>query len=84
MLEVMGWHCGYLALVTLLCGADQTFIPECPADGNWEEHLCCRLSETKAHGCSLNIIIETVGAIGKNGTPITSEDSKNLVVKWLG
>ncbi|VFV30801.1 6-muscle [Lynx pardinus] len=85
VLEVMGRHCGYLALVTSLsCGADWVFIPECPPDDDWEEHLCRRLSETRTRGSRLNIIIVAEGAIDKTGKPITSEDIKNLVVKRLG
>ncbi|XP_025786006.1 ATP-dependent 6-phosphofructokinase, muscle type isoform X6 [Puma concolor] len=85
VLEVMGRHCGYLALVTSLsCGADWVFIPECPPDDNWEEHLCRRLSETRTRGSRLNIIIVAEGAIDKTGKPISSEDIKNLVVKRLG
>ncbi|XP_077810122.1 ATP-dependent 6-phosphofructokinase, muscle type isoform X16 [Macaca mulatta] len=85
VLEVMGRHCGYLALVTSLsCGADWVFIPECPPDDDWEEHLCRRLSETRTRGSRLNIIIVAEGAIDRNGKPITSEDIKNLVVKRLG
>ncbi|XP_068826620.1 ATP-dependent 6-phosphofructokinase, muscle type isoform X5 [Capricornis sumatraensis] len=85
VLEVMGRHCGYLALVTSLsCGADWVFIPECPPDDDWEEHLCRRLSETRNRGSRLNIIIVAEGAIDKHGKPITSEDIKNLVVKRLG
>lgn len=60
VLEVMGRHCGYLALVTSLsCGADWVFIPECPPDDAWEEHLCRRLSETRTRGSRLNIISKT-------------------------
>nr|KAF6374914.1 phosphofructokinase, muscle [Pipistrellus kuhlii] len=78
VLEVMGRHCGYLALVTSLsCGADWVFIPECPPDDDWEEHLCRRLSETRTRGSRLNIIIVAEGAIDKHGKPITSEDVKN-------
>uniref|UniRef100_A0A8C8X231 Phosphofructokinase, muscle n=1 Tax=Panthera leo TaxID=9689 RepID=A0A8C8X231_PANLE len=78
VLEVMGRHCGYLALVTSLsCGADWVFIPECPPDDDWEEHLCRRLSETRTRGSRLNIIIVAEGAIDKTGKPITSEDIKN-------
>ncbi|XP_032973166.1 ATP-dependent 6-phosphofructokinase, muscle type [Rhinolophus ferrumequinum] len=85
VLEVMGRHCGYLALVTSLsCGADWVFIPECPPDDDWEDHLCRRLSETRTRGSRLNIIIVAEGAIDKHGKPITSEDIKNLVVKRLG
>uniref|UniRef100_A0A7N9AZK6 6-phosphofructokinase n=1 Tax=Mastacembelus armatus TaxID=205130 RepID=A0A7N9AZK6_9TELE len=46
ILEVMGRHCGYLALVTALaCGADWVFIPEMPPDDGWENHLCRRLTD---------------------------------------
>ncbi|XP_003227876.1 ATP-dependent 6-phosphofructokinase, muscle type isoform X3 [Anolis carolinensis] len=85
VLEVMGRHCGYLALVTALAsGADWVFIPESPPEDDWEEHLCRRLTETRNRGSRLNIIIVAEGAIDKHGKPITSEDIKSLVVKRLG
>ncbi|XP_014117271.1 PREDICTED: ATP-dependent 6-phosphofructokinase, muscle type [Pseudopodoces humilis] len=85
VLEVMGRHCGYLALITALaCGADWVFIPESPPNDDWEEHLCRRLAETRDGGSRLNIIIVAEGAIDKHGKPITSDDIKNLVVKRLG
>ncbi|XP_053147230.1 ATP-dependent 6-phosphofructokinase, muscle type isoform X1 [Hemicordylus capensis] len=85
VLEVMGRHCGYLALVTALAsGADWVFIPESPPEDNWEDHLCRRLTETRTRGSRLNIIIVAEGAIDKHGKPITSEDIKTLVVKRLG
>ncbi|XP_077694648.1 ATP-dependent 6-phosphofructokinase, muscle type isoform X3 [Eretmochelys imbricata] len=85
VLEVMGRHCGYLALITALaCGADWVFIPESPPEDDWEEHLCRRLIETRGRGSRLNIIIVAEGAINRQGKPITSEDIKNLVVKRVG
>merc|ERR1719447_1657086 len=58
ILEVMGRHCGYLALVTALaCGADWVFIPEMPPEDGWEEHLCRRLKDQRTRGSRLNIII---------------------------
>ncbi|RXN11732.1 ATP-dependent 6- muscle type-like protein [Labeo rohita] len=55
ILEVMGRHCGYLALVTALaCGADWVFIPEMPPDDGWEDHLCRRLTETKDVTVAMN------------------------------
>uniref|UniRef100_A0A8C4ST36 ATP-dependent 6-phosphofructokinase, liver type-like n=1 Tax=Erpetoichthys calabaricus TaxID=27687 RepID=A0A8C4ST36_ERPCA len=48
VLEVMGRHCGYLALVSALAsGADWLFIPEAPPDDGWEDRLCTRLGEVK-------------------------------------
>uniref|UniRef100_A0A8C3QRY3 6-phosphofructokinase n=1 Tax=Cyanoderma ruficeps TaxID=181631 RepID=A0A8C3QRY3_9PASS len=85
VLEVMGRHCGYLALITALaCGADWVFIPESPPEDDWEDHLCRRLTETRDGGSRLNIIIVAEGAIDKHGKPITSDDIKTLVVKRLG
>merc|ERR1711970_168639 len=85
ILEVMGRHCGYLALVTALaCGADWVFIPEMPPEDQWQEHLCRRLAEQRKRGCRLNVIIVAEGAISKDGTPITSEEIKTLVTDKLG
>ncbi|KAI1891179.1 hypothetical protein AGOR_G00162270 [Albula goreensis] len=78
ILEVMGRHCGYLALVTALaCGADWVFIPEMPPDEGWEEHLCRRLMETRGRGSRLNVIIVAEGAMDRHGKPITSDNIKN-------
>ncbi|XP_066526498.1 phosphofructokinase, muscle a [Hoplias malabaricus] len=85
ILEVMGRHCGYLALVTALaCGADWVFIPEMPPDDGWEEHLCRRLTETRNRGSRLNVIIVAEGAMGRDGKPITCDQIKELVTKRLG
>ncbi|KAG7471815.1 hypothetical protein MATL_G00102000 [Megalops atlanticus] len=85
ILEVMGRHCGYLALVTALaCGADWVFIPEMPPEDGWEDHLCRRLSETRGRGSRLNVIIVAEGAMDLDGKPITSEQIKQLVTKKLG
>ncbi|XP_068853860.1 ATP-dependent 6-phosphofructokinase, muscle type [Aphelocoma coerulescens] len=85
VLEVMGRHCGYLALITALAsGADWVFIPESPPEDDWEEHLCRRLAETRDGGSRLNIIIVAEGAIDKHGKAITSDNIKDLVVKRLG
>uniref|UniRef100_A0A4X2K7E7 6-phosphofructokinase n=1 Tax=Vombatus ursinus TaxID=29139 RepID=A0A4X2K7E7_VOMUR len=78
VLEVMGRHCGYLALITsIACGADWVFVPECPPDDDWEDHLCRRLTETRCRGSRLNIIIVAEGAIDRHGKPITSENIKD-------
>uniref|UniRef100_A0A8D2J7V4 6-phosphofructokinase n=1 Tax=Varanus komodoensis TaxID=61221 RepID=A0A8D2J7V4_VARKO len=85
VLEVMGRHCGYLALVSALAsGADWLFIPESPPEDGWEDFMCERLGEARSRGSRLNIIIIAEGAIDKNGMPITSNYVKDLVVKRLG
>ncbi|KAM9672085.1 ATP-dependent 6-phosphofructokinase, platelet type [Trichechus inunguis] len=85
VLEVMGRHCGYLALVSALaCGADWVFLPESPPEERWEENMCVKLSENRARKKRLNIIIVAEGAIDSQNKPITSEKIKDLVVKQLG
>uniref|UniRef100_A0A8D0C6B0 ATP-dependent 6-phosphofructokinase n=1 Tax=Salvator merianae TaxID=96440 RepID=A0A8D0C6B0_SALMN len=85
VLEVMGRHCGYLALVSALaCGADYVFIPEYPPEEGWEDHMCEKLSENRARKKRLNIIIVAEGAIDCHNKAITSEQVKDLVVSRLG
>ncbi|XP_030205498.1 ATP-dependent 6-phosphofructokinase, platelet type isoform X8 [Gadus morhua] len=85
VLEVMGRHCGYLALVSALaCGADWVLIPEMPPEDGWEDKMCQKLSATRSRGTRLNIIIVAEGAIDRHGKPITSSIVKDLVVKCLG
>ncbi|XP_018425172.1 PREDICTED: ATP-dependent 6-phosphofructokinase, platelet type isoform X2 [Nanorana parkeri] len=85
VLEVMGRHCGYLALVSALaCGADWVFIPECPPEEGWEDLMCTKLSENRARKKRLNIIIVSEGAIDCHNTAISSERIKELVVSRLG
>ncbi|XP_037829243.1 ATP-dependent 6-phosphofructokinase, platelet type isoform X1 [Kryptolebias marmoratus] len=73
VLEVMGRHCGYLALVSALaCGADWVLIPEMPPEDGWEEKMCQKLSATRSRGTRLNIIIVAEGAIDRHGKPISS------------
>uniref|UniRef100_A0A8C1XU34 6-phosphofructokinase n=1 Tax=Cyprinus carpio TaxID=7962 RepID=A0A8C1XU34_CYPCA len=85
VLEVMGRHCGYLALVSALaCGADWVLIPEMPPKDGWEEQMCHKLSESRLRGSRLNIIIVAEGATDRHGNPISSNTVKDLVVRCLG
>ncbi|KTF90699.1 hypothetical protein cypCar_00032868, partial [Cyprinus carpio] len=78
VLEVMGRHCGYLALVSALaCGADWVLIPEMPPEDGWEEKMCQKLSATRSRGSRLNIIIVAEGAIDRHGKAITSSIVKD-------
>ncbi|XP_034429018.1 ATP-dependent 6-phosphofructokinase, platelet type isoform X3 [Hippoglossus hippoglossus] len=85
VLEVMGRHCGYLALVSALaCGADWVLIPEMPPEDGWEDKMCQKLSANRAGMKRLNIIIVAEGAIDHSNKPITTDYIKDLVVKCLG
>ncbi|CAH2238265.1 jg11543 [Pararge aegeria aegeria] len=84
IMEVMGRHCGYLALVAALASeADQVFIPEDPVPNKWVEKLCKRLQQERKSGQRLNIIIVAEGAIDREGKPITAELVKKVVVDNL-
>ncbi|XP_034558328.1 ATP-dependent 6-phosphofructokinase, platelet type-like isoform X3 [Notolabrus celidotus] len=85
VLEVMGRHCGYLALVSALaCGADWVFIPEMPPEDGWEDSMCQKLSENRADKKRLNIIIVAEGAIDSHNKAVTPDYIKELVVRCLG
>uniref|UniRef100_H2Z9H1 ATP-dependent 6-phosphofructokinase n=1 Tax=Ciona savignyi TaxID=51511 RepID=H2Z9H1_CIOSA len=84
VLEVMGRHCGYLALVTgLACGADWIFIPEHPPADGWEEKMCAKLENARSWGNRLNVVIVSEGAIDSHGNPITSQHVKDVICKRL-
>ncbi|XP_037035820.1 ATP-dependent 6-phosphofructokinase isoform X2 [Bradysia coprophila] len=84
IMEVMGRHCGYLAVVAGLCAeADHIFIPEDPPKNDWPKRLCQQLSQERNAGQRLNIIIVAEGAIDRDGNPITAELVRKTVVEQL-
>merc|ERR1719495_2334906 len=84
IMEVMGRHCGYLALVAgIVSEADFVFIPEWPPGADWPQKLCKKLELEREMGHRLNIIIVSEGAIDRDGTPITAEGIKKVVVDKL-
>lgn len=79
VLEVMGRHCGYLALVASLASeADFVFIPEWPPGSDWPDKLCAKLSQERNMGQRLNIIIVAEGAIDRQGNAITPNMVKEV------
>ncbi|XP_074601778.1 ATP-dependent 6-phosphofructokinase isoform X2 [Brevipalpus obovatus] len=84
ILEVMGRHCGYLALVAALASeADFVFIPEWPPEKNWAERLCKKLQQERELGQRLNIILVAEGAIDREGNAISAEMVKKVIVDNL-
>ena len=48
VIEVMGRHCGWLALMAgVATGADFVFIPEKPRAENWKEEMCGLIAEVR-------------------------------------
>jgi len=74
VIEVMGRHCGYLALMSAIAGgADYVLIPELPPAEGWEEQMCAELRRGRAAGRRESIVVVAEGARDRNGDPITSE-----------
>lgn len=52
IIEVMGRHCGWLALMACIAtGADWLFIPEAPYPDDWERQMCDVLHEVRCPAC---------------------------------
>lgn len=82
--EVMGRHCGYLALSSALAGeAEYLFIPEDPVPQDWPSELCQKLEVLRDHGERLSLIVVAEGAIDCDGKPITTEMIRKVIVDKL-
>jgi len=85
VVEVMGRHAGYLALMSgLATGADWVFIPESPPEDGWEERMCGIIHAGRARGRRHNIVIVAEGAIDRQGQPIASDTIKQVLTEKLG
>ncbi|MEJ2581423.1 MAG: 6-phosphofructokinase [Acidobacteriota bacterium] len=85
VVEVMGRHCGYLALMSgLATGADAVFIPEAPPSGDsWKEILPKRLRAGREAGRRDSIVLVAEGAVDSNGQPMTAEEIKKVLEQRL-
>lgn len=86
VIEVMGRHCGWLALMAgVATGADYIFIPERPPAGDdWESEMCDVLKQHRLVGKRKSIVIVAEGAIDKNLQPIKGDYVKQVLVDRLG
>ena len=85
VLEVMGRHCGYLALMAGIAGAaDWVFIPEQPPPEGWEDVMCQRVDQGRKAGRRHSLIVISEGAVDLANHPITSQDVKSILEKRLG
>ncbi|OLL22139.1 ATP-dependent 6-phosphofructokinase [Neolecta irregularis DAH-3] len=88
IVEVMGRHCGWLALTAgISTGADFVFIPERPPVGSagktWEDDMCDSIQRRRHRGKRETIIIVAEGAIDAELEPITPGYIKELLVNRL-
>ncbi len=86
VVEVMGRHCGYLALMgALASGADFAIIPENPPHGdNWEDKMCEILREGRAIGRRDSIVVVAEGAVDRKGNPLTCHYIKQVLEEKMG
>lgn len=86
VIEVMGRHCGYLALMSALAtGANWILIPENPPNvDDWEEEMCRSLRAGRDRGRRHSIVIIAEGAQDRYGNPITSSHVKQALEERLG
>lgn len=85
VIEVMGRHCGYLALMSAIAtGANWVLIPENPPDSdNWEEDMCQALRASHEIGRRHGIVIVAEGAQDRYGNPITSDYVRKVLEERL-
>lgn len=85
VIEVMGRHCGWLALLAgIATGADYIFIPERPpADEDWEKAMCDLLKSHRNVGKRKSIVVVAEGALDRNLQPIKPEYVKKVLVDVL-
>jgi 6-phosphofructokinase 1 len=86
VVEVMGRHCGYLALMgSLATGANWVLIPERPPErDDWATLMCAVLRAGRDQGRRQNVVLVAEGAQDRDGKPITVGDVKRLLEEGLG
>ncbi|KAL7420027.1 6-phosphofructokinase, alpha subunit [Cryptotrichosporon argae] len=86
VIEVMGRHCGWLALLAgIATGADFVFIPESPpASDDWETEMCDVLGSHRLVGKRKSIVIVAEGALDRDLQPIKPDYVKQILVDRLG
>lgn len=86
VVEVMGRHCGYLALMSALAtGAGWVLIPESPPDvDDWESEMCRRLAAGREAGRRDSVVVIAEGATDRRGNPISASYVKSVLEERLG
>ncbi|KAM3421827.1 6-phosphofructokinase [Cercospora zeina] len=85
VIEVMGRHCGWLALMAgVACGADFVFCPENPPSEHWEVEMCSIVKTHRQMGKRKTIVIVAEGAHDRNLKHITPVMVKDLLSNSVG
>lgn len=84
VVEVMGRHCGYLALMSAIAGGcDYVLIPEHPPADGWEERMCAALRQARQAGRRDSLVVVAEGARDRAGNPITAEYVRETIERIL-
>ncbi len=84
VVEVMGRHCGYLALMAAVAGgADYVLVPEDPPAPGWEQRMCDALARSREAGRRESIVVVAEGACDQSGQPIHSEYVRQVLEDTL-
>ena len=85
IVEVMGRHCGYLALMAAVAGGcDYVLVPELPPAGGWEEDMCRKLAKGREAGRRESMVVVAEGATDRSGNRISADDVKRVLAEKLG
>lgn len=85
VVEVMGRHCGYLALMSAIAGgADYAVLPEIPPREGWEDRMSDILRRGRAAGRRDSIVVVAEGAADTQGNPITAGGIAAMLKERLG
>ncbi|KAF7999325.1 hypothetical protein HF325_006001 [Metschnikowia pulcherrima] len=86
VVEVMGRHCGWLALMAgIACSADYILIPEKPSSSkDWQDQMCNIVSKHRARGKRKTVVVVAEGAITSDLEHISAADVKDVLVDRLG
>lgn len=85
VVEVMGRHCGYLALMGAVAGgADYVLVPEQPPLEGWEREMCELIRAGRAAGRRDSIVVVAEGAHDREGHEVSSDYIKGVLEEQLG
>lgn len=85
VIETMGRHCGYLALMSGLAGgASWVLIPEEELDTRWHHKMLEAIDKSRKAGRPHQIVVVAEGARHPDGLKIRSDEIKDLIAKKLG
>ena len=85
VVEVMGRHCGYFALMaSIATAANWVMIPEQPPPDDWAQQMCRDIEAGRAIGRRQSVVIVAEGAQDRTGNPITAQAIRTLLETELG